>query len=111
MEQRRPPRRRWRGSAVAAGGLAATTVLLLPARDNLSVGSIALLYRLPVVAAAAVGGVWPALGAATAADLLVNFFFVPPYHTLVVEHRDNVIALVVYIVVASAVAVAVDAAA
>jgi K+-sensing histidine kinase KdpD len=64
-----------------------------------------------VVATAAVGGVWPALAGAVAADLLVNFFFVPPYHTLVVEHPENVIALLVYVVVASAVAVAVDTAA
>jgi two-component system sensor histidine kinase KdpD len=99
------------GLAAAVAGLAATTGLLVPARDGFSVASVALLYLLPVVASAAVGGVWPALGAAVAADLLVNFFFVPPYHTLVVESRDNVVALVVYVLVAAAVAVAVDAAA
>jgi two-component system sensor histidine kinase KdpD len=103
-------RRAWSGTGVAIAGLAATTGLLLPARAGLSVGSIALLYLLPVVVSAAVGGVWPALGAAVTADLLVNFFFVPPYHTLVVESRDNVIALIVYVLVAAAVAVAVDAA-
>jgi K+-sensing histidine kinase KdpD len=111
MTDPRPPRRAWLGAALAVVGLAATTGLLIPARASLSVGSIALLYLLPVVISAAVGGVWPALGAAVAADLLVNFFFVPPYHTLVVESRDNFVALIVYVLVAAAVAVAVDAAA
>src|SRR6266508_1567144 len=103
MADQRPQRRAWWGAALAVVGLAATTGLLIPARASLSVGSIALLYLLPVVISAAVGGVWPALGAAVAADLLVNFFFVPPYHTLVVESRDNFVA--------AAGAVAVDAAA
>src|SRR6266511_2246835 len=111
MADQRPQRRAWWGAALAVVGLAATTGLLIPARASLSVGSIALLYLLPVVISAAVGGVWPALGAAVAADLLVNFFFVPPYHTLVVESRDNFVALIVYVLVAAAVAVAVDAAA
>src|SRR6266545_1881715 len=103
MADQRPQRRAWWGAALAVVGLAATTGLLIPARASLSVGSIALLYLLPVVISAAVGGVWPALGAAVAADLLVNFFFVPPYHTLVVESRDNFVALIVYVLVAAAV--------
>jgi len=91
-------------------GLAGLTSLV-PAREHLSLASITLLYLLPVVLAAVAGGVWPALAAAVAADLLVNFFFVPPYHTFTVEHRDNVIVLVVYIAVAATVSVAVDVAA
>jgi len=64
-----------------------------------------------VVTVAVLGGLWPALAAALASDLLVNFFLVPPYHTFTVEHRDNVITLLVYVAVASTVAVAVDLAA
>jgi two-component system sensor histidine kinase KdpD len=112
MEQRSQQRRRvWWGAAVAVAGLGAGTGLLLPVRGDLSLASVALLYLLPVVATAAVGGVWPALAGALAADLLVNFFFVPPYHTLAVDRGENLIALIVYVVVASAVAVAVDTAA
>jgi K+-sensing histidine kinase KdpD len=109
---------RWRtgwgplwGVLVAVIGLGAATGLLLPAREHLSLASVALLYLLPVVATAAVGGVRPALAGAVAADLLVNFFFVPPYHTLVVDRGDNLIALIVYIIVAAAMAVAVESAA
>ena len=49
------------------------------------------------MAAAAVGGLRPALAAAVGADLLVNFFFIPPYHTFVVETRDHAIVLAVYV--------------
>ena len=102
--------RRW-GLPSAGAALAATTAALLPARGHTSLTSVALLYLLPVVATAAVGNVWLALTAAAAAAGLVNFFFVPPYHTLRIESRDNLIALAVYVVVACAVAVAVDVAA
>src|SRR4051794_39507570 len=99
-------RRSWRGAGGALAGLGAPTGLLLPVRGHLTLASVALLYLLPVVATAAAGGVRPALAGALAADLLVNFFFVPPYHTLAVDRGDNLIALIVYVVVAAAVAVA-----
>ncbi|MGE5830857.1 MAG: ATP-binding protein [Micromonosporaceae bacterium] len=106
-----PARRGWAGLAVAAAGLTGLTALLAPTRSALSLASIALLYLVPVVAAAAMGGLRPALAAAVAADLLVNLFFIPPYHTLVVESRDHVVVLVVYVGVAAAVSVAVEVAA
>jgi two-component system sensor histidine kinase KdpD len=102
-----PARRRWAALAVAATGLAAFTAVLEPVRDDLSLASVTLLFLIPVVAAGA-GGIWPALAAAVAADLLVNFFFLPPYHTLRVNSTDNVIVLVVYVLVAAAVAVSMD---
>jgi two-component system sensor histidine kinase KdpD len=106
-----PHRRSWVGLATAAAGLAGLTALLAPHRAALSLASIALLYLAPVIAGAVIGGVWPALVAAVGADLLVNFFFIPPYHTLVVETGDHVITLVVYVLVAAAVSVAVEVAA
>src|SRR6266508_5565498 len=101
----------WGGVGTAAVALAGLTAALLPVRADLSLASVSLLYLVPVVATAVVGGVWPALAAAMAADLLVNFFFVPPYHTLLVESGDNAVLLVVYIFTAGVVAVAVDVAA
>jgi K+-sensing histidine kinase KdpD len=111
VDQRFGRQRTLWGVTVAVLALGVATGVLLPARGHLSLASVALLYLLPVVATAAVGGVWPALAGAVAADLLVNFFFVPPYHTLVVDRGDNLIALIVYIVVAAALAVAVESAA
>ncbi|HYN95294.1 MAG TPA: DUF4118 domain-containing protein [Pilimelia sp.] len=109
------PRRAWRragiGVAVATGGLAATTAVLAPARPLLSLASVVLLYLVPVLATAAAGGWVPALGAAVAADLLVNYFFVPPFHTLAVDTADNIVVLTVYVGVAVAVSLAIDLAA
>ncbi len=80
-------------------------------RASLSLASVVLLYLFVVIATAVIGGPTPSLAAAVASDLAVNFFFVPPYHTLAVESRDHVITLVVYIVVAMAVSLAMDVAA
>jgi K+-sensing histidine kinase KdpD len=106
-----PGPRRWSGAAAAVAGLAGLTAVLAPDRAALSLAGVALLYLVPVVGAAVIGGIRPALAAAVGADLLVNFFFVPPYRTLVVESRDHVIVLVVYLMVAAAVSLAVEVAA
>ncbi len=103
--------RSWVGLAVAVVGLAGLTALLARGGPSLSLAGVGLLYLVPVVAAAVIGGVGPALVAAVAAVLLVNFFFIPPYHTLLVDSRDQFIVLVVYVGVAAAVSVAVEVAA
>jgi K+-sensing histidine kinase KdpD len=108
---RRPWRRAGIGAAVAVAGLAAATVALVPARSHVSLASVVLLYLVPVLVAAAAGGSGPAVAAAVAADVLVNYFFIPPFHTLSVETGDNIVVLVVYVGVAVAVSLAVDLAA
>jgi two-component system sensor histidine kinase KdpD len=90
-------------------GLVGLTVILVDL--DLSLASVVLLYLVVVVATAVVGGLTTSLFAALASDLVVNFFFVPPYHTLSVEHRDQVISLVVYVAVAVTVSLAMDLAA
>ena len=110
-------RRRWStgrrlaAAGASAAGLTVLTTTLVPVRDSLSLASIVLLYLTAVVIVAATGGLRLALAAAVASDLLVNFFFVPPFHTLTVENRDLVITLAVYVVVATTISVAVDLAA
>jgi two-component system sensor histidine kinase KdpD len=104
-------RRSWSGLGAGLGGLAVLTGLLVPARHDVALAGVVLIYLVPVVAAAAVGGVRPALVTAVSADLLVNYLFVPPYHTLVVESGEHVIVLVVYVLVAAAVSLGVDLAA
>src|SRR5688572_1661758 len=96
---------------LGALGLVGLTALLVLARPAVELASVALLYLIPVVAVAVVGGLRPALAAAIAADLLVNYFFAPPYHTLRVESGDHLILLVVYVLVAVAVSIAVELAA
>lgn len=97
------------GVIAAAAGLALATAAMAPFRDRLSLPVVVLLFLVPVLAAAAFGGLWPALGAAVAADLLVNWFFVPPYRTLAVQGGDDLVTLVVYLLVAVAAGLAVDA--
>ena len=105
------PGRTGLGAAVAVVTLLVATVVLVALRGNLSLAGIVLIYLVPVLLTAAAGGLLPALATAIAADLLVNWFFVPPYHTLAVDTWDNIIALVVYLLVAAAAGLAVDAAA
>src|SRR5687768_11950055 len=99
------------GLGCGVAGLVVLTLSLIPMRESLRLAEIALLYLVPVVAAGAIGGVWAGLPAALGADLLVNFFFVPPYHTLLADQREHVIVLVVYLLVAAAVSLAIDLAA
>lgn len=101
----------WAGLVVAVGGVAVLVALLVPLRDQVSLAKVVLLFLVPVVAAAAIGGLWPSLVAVVAADLAVNFFFMPTYHTFVVESTEHLIVLVVYVLVAAAVSAGVDIAA
>lgn len=97
---------------VAGGvGLVVLTAVLVPLRGEVSLAGVTLLYLVPVLGAAVAGGVWSALLAAVAADLVVNFAFVAPYRTLAVDDPGNVLVLVVYLLVAGTVAGAVDVAA
>lgn len=105
-------RRRVRtGALVALVCLTALTAILLPMRGHVSLAGVILLYLVVVVVTAIVGGLAVSLAAAVAANLLINFFFVPPYHTFRVASGDNVITLVVSVAVAITVSVAMDLAA
>jgi K+-sensing histidine kinase KdpD len=99
------------GTLAAAVGLALLTVVLVPLRDDVSLASVVLLYLVLVVAVAVAGGPWLALIVAVASDLVVNFFFVPPFHTFAVSRSDHVITLLVYVAAAATVSIALDLAA
>jgi two-component system sensor histidine kinase KdpD len=116
--RRRPPpagglsvRRRIAGVAAAAAGLPLLMVLLTSLRSQLSLPSDILTVMVVVVAAAIIGGFWPGIAAAVAGFLLLNYYFTVPYHTFVISHPDDVLALVVFVVVAVAVSAIVDLAA
>ncbi len=101
-------RRRLQGLVLAIVALPLLTMLLTHVRDQLSLASDLLLYLVVVIAAAVVGGIWPALFAALAASLLLNYYFTSPLHTLAVTERNNTLALVVFLAVAALVAVLVE---
>jgi two-component system, OmpR family, sensor histidine kinase KdpD len=104
-------RRRIAGFAVAAAGLPLATLLLTSLRHQLSLPSDILTVMAVVIAAAIVGGFWPGIAAAVAGFLLLNYYFTQPYHTFVISHPDDVLALVVFVVVAAAVSAIVSLAA
>jgi K+-sensing histidine kinase KdpD len=106
-----PPARRRGGLLLAAAGMPSLTAVLVMMRGTLALESVLLLYLLLVVAVALIGGIPPAVVAAVGSFLLANWFLTPPYHTFVVEQRDQLIALAVFIVVATTVSVTVELAA
>jgi two-component system sensor histidine kinase KdpD len=100
------------GWALAGCGFAILTPLLDHVVATSSRVSLAtMLYLSLAVLVAIVGGRWPAVAAAVAGALLLNYFFIPPRHTLTVSSGADVCALVVFVLTAVAVSSVVDAAA
>jgi two-component system sensor histidine kinase KdpD len=94
------PRRRAAAWLLAIIGLPVMTIVMVALRDHLALGGVLLLYVLMVVAVAAVGGLAPAVVAAVGGFLLGNWYFTPPLHRFTIGESENVLALVVYLVVA-----------
>lgn len=88
------------GFLVAIVGLVALTVFLVVADRPFAVATSLSLYLLLLVAVTAIGGPWPGLSTAVAAPFVVNWFLIPPYHTLRINDRDNLIELAVFVSVA-----------
>ncbi|WP_245774818.1 DUF4118 domain-containing protein [Nonomuraea wenchangensis] len=103
--------RRMAGWAVAMAGLPALTAVLAPFRDVLQLPSEILLFLLLVVVVALIGGMWPAIAAAVGGSLLLNWFFTPPVGFITIAHPENLLALIVFVLVAAAVSTIVDVAA
>jgi two-component system, OmpR family, sensor histidine kinase KdpD len=106
-----PRRRQLLGAALAVVGLPLLTLILTQLRDPLELPSVMLLFLVLVVAVAAVGGLWPGLGAAIAGFLLLNYYFIEPHHTLTIEQAEDVLALFVFLAVGSVVSAFVSLAA
>jgi len=104
-------RRRLAGLLLAAVMLAALVAVCSRFRSDLSFGSDLLLFLLVVVICALVGGFWPALAAAVAASVLLNFYFAEPLHTFTISEPQNILALSVFVLIAVLVSRVVDQAA
>ena len=79
-----PRRRVLLGFGLAAIGLPLLTLVLAQFRDDIGLPTVMLLFLLLVVLVSALGGLWPALTAAVAGYLLVNWYFVPPLYTFTI---------------------------
>jgi len=96
-------RRQLAGAALAVAGLPALTALLIAWRGHLNLSDDLLIYLVAVVAVTVVGGFWPAVFAAVAASLLLNWYFTEPLHTFTIAEPKNLLALVLFVTVAVAV--------
>ncbi|WP_240797269.1 DUF4118 domain-containing protein [Streptomyces sp. F001] len=93
-------------------GLAGPVVLaVLLNTVHLGLANDMLLFLTLTVAAALLGGLYPALAAAAFGTFLLNYFFTPPLHRLTIADPKNIVALVIFIGVAVSVASVVDLAA
>jgi len=89
------------GLAVSSLVLSALTAGLAPLLDESQVLPIVLLYLLVALVCAATWGYVVGLYAAASADLLVNFFFVPPLHTFFVHDPTSAVELLAFLAVAA----------
>jgi two-component system sensor histidine kinase KdpD len=80
------------------GGLALVTVALLTVRAKLDKAHIALSYLLVVLGAGASTGRRIGIALSVVAFVCFNFFFLPPYHSLVVAQPLDWIVLVAFLV-------------
>jgi two-component system, OmpR family, sensor histidine kinase KdpD len=103
-----PARRQAIGWGLATGGLPLLTLALANTRDDLGLPSVLLLYLALAVAVATAGGIFPAIASVLAGSLLANWYFTPPVHRWTIADGENLLALVIYLVVAGIVSALVD---
>ncbi|MEX0985177.1 MAG: DUF4118 domain-containing protein [Actinomycetota bacterium] len=103
-----PRRRQLAASLLGSIAIAGLTLAMLAVHPHLGLPSILLLYLFVVVAIAVLGGLRPALVAALASPLLINWFFTPPTHTWTIADPENLFGLVAFVLVAAVVSVLVD---
>ncbi|HMH37904.1 MAG TPA: DUF4118 domain-containing protein [Streptosporangiaceae bacterium] len=96
-------RRRLAGVLLAAVLLPLLTVVLATARSHLNLADFVLVYLVAVVAITVIGGFWPAVLAAVAASLLLNWYFTAPIHTFTIAQPRELLALLLFVTVAVAV--------
>jgi two-component system sensor histidine kinase KdpD len=96
-------RRRLAGGLLGVVSLPLLTVLLAAGRQHLNLADEVLAYLVAVVAITVIGGFWPAVLAAVAASLLLNWYFTEPLHTFSIQQPKELLALLLFVTVAVAV--------
>jgi two-component system sensor histidine kinase KdpD len=94
------PRRAVAAWTLATAGPVVATAVLDQLRGQLGLPSDLLVYLLVTVLSASAGGWAPALFGAVTSFLLANWYFTPPIHTFTIGEGENVLALVIFVVVA-----------
>ena len=98
------------GGAIALAGPPLLTTLLAQNRDLLGLPSDLMLFFTLVVGTAMIGGLLPSLTCAVLGSSLVNYFFTKPTGGLTIDDPEQALALVLFLLVAVAVATLVDVA-
>lgn len=80
--------------------IALTSLVLFFLRDSLSSTTVALVYLLPILINTVFWGLGPGITTAFAAFLAYNYFFLLPYYTFFVHESQDIVALVIFLVVA-----------
>jgi len=96
-------RRRLAGVLLAAALLPPITAVLAAWRPHLNLADDLLVYLVAVVTITVLGGFWPAVLAAVAASLLLNWYFTAPIHTFTIQQPKELLALLLFVTVAVAV--------
>ncbi|KUN88147.1 sensor histidine kinase [Streptomyces griseoruber] len=99
------------GWLVGVLGPALLTWLLTSATPDVGLANDMLLFLTLTVAAALLGGLFPALASAVVGSLLLNWYFTPPVHTFTIADPKNIVAIAIFVGVAVSVASVVDLAA
>src|SRR4051812_28612122 len=84
------------GIAVAAAGVALTTLLLYALDDVAPVLSLGVVYLLAVLLVAIVWGAWLGIATALASALAFNFFHIPPTGRLTIATGEDWVGLAVF---------------
>lgn len=90
------------GYAITTAMIGGVTAIGSALFNVLDLGNVALLYLLPVMAAASLFGLRTGLFAGIASSLAYNFFFLPPTGTLTVSNPENIVSILVLLSVAVA---------
>src|SRR5271165_3070615 len=96
-------RRRLAGVLLAVAMLPLLTYVLTVFRPHLNLADDLLIYLIAVVTITVLGGFWPAVLAAVAASLLLNWYFTEPIHTFTIQQPKELLALLLFVTVAVAV--------
>ncbi|WP_043667995.1 sensor histidine kinase [Streptomyces xylophagus] len=99
------------GWLAGIGGPLLLTWLLSSVAPEVGLANDMLLYLTLTVAAALLGGLFPALASAAVGSLLLNWYFTPPVHTFTIADPKNIVAIAIFVAVAVSVASVVDLAA
>jgi two-component system, OmpR family, sensor histidine kinase KdpD len=104
-------RRQLAGYALAVGLPPLLTLALASVRGSINLTSDVLIFLAGVIGVALVGGFIPALIAAVAGSLLLNYYFTPPIYKFTISDVNNAFALLIFVAVGLAVSSVVDTAA